>query len=183
MSPTHPTNPVLFRVFSLGLTTNVIAQNEIVAWADGVILKDDAPDSFVVELSLVGNRDKNDIITLLNGFIGPEMAPVAGRVVLGLVYRRFVDGKLSLKNAVSAIDMLIRTAGLSEEEQRLMLPLDDGYALATSSTFGTVETIETETMRFLEVYKEFRLDNMHEWQEIDATIADKIKRLKQSDGG
>lgn len=64
-----------------------------------------------------------------------------------------------------------------------MLPLDDGYALATSGTFGTVETIETQTLRFLEVYKEFRLDNMHEWQVIDATITDRIKRLKQSGGG
>ncbi|MBL7916227.1 MAG: hypothetical protein JNL49_14445 [Bacteroidia bacterium] len=143
MSPTHQTNQDLYRVFSLGLATNVITQNEIVAWADGVILKEEAPDSFVVELSLEGSKDRNDVITLLKCFIGPEMTPVAGRVVLGFIYRRFVDGKMSLKNAVSAIDRLIRTAGLSEEEQRFMLPLDDGYALVTSGTFGTVETIET----------------------------------------
>lgn len=178
MSPTHQTNPDLYRVFSLGLATNVFTQNEVVAWADGVILKEAAPDSFVVELSLVGTWDKNEVITLLNGFIGLEIVPISGRVVLGLVYRRFVDGKLSLKNAVSAIDRLIRTAGLSEEEQRLMLPIDDGYALATSGTFGTVDAIETETMRFLEVYKDFRLENMLEWQAIDASIADKIKQLK-----
>ena len=81
MSPTHPTYPVLYRVFSLGLATNVISQNEVVAWADGVILKEAAPDSFVVELSLVGSRDKNEVITLLNAFIGPEMAAISGRVV------------------------------------------------------------------------------------------------------
>lgn len=112
MSPTHPTNSDLYRIFSLGLATNVIAQNEIVTWAEGVILKEEAPDSFVVELSLVGSRDKNDVITLLNDFIGPEMTPIAGRVVLGLIYGRYVDGKLSLKNAINAIDRLIRTAGL-----------------------------------------------------------------------
>lgn len=89
-----------------------------------------------------------------------------------------MDGKLSLKIAVSAIDRLSWTAGLSEEEQRFMLPLDDGYALATSGTFGTVKAVETQTMRFLEVYKDFRLDNMQEWQAIDASIADKIKQLK-----
>ncbi|MBK9045929.1 MAG: hypothetical protein IPL74_04225 [Bacteroidetes bacterium] len=83
------------------------------------------------------------------------MAPISGRVVLGLIYRRFVDGKLSLKNAVSAIGRLSWTAGLSEEEQRFMLPLDDGYALATSGTFGTVEAIESQTLRFLKFIRIF----------------------------
>lgn len=182
MSPTHQTNRDLYRVFSLGLATNVITQNEIVAWDDGVILKDDAPDSFVVELSLVGSKDRNDVLTLLNGFIGPEMTPIAGRVVLGLIYRRYVDGKMSLKNAITAIDRLIRTAGLSIEEQRFMISLDDVFSLATFGTFSTVEAIETITLRFLEVYKEFRLDNMHEWQAINATVIGKIKRLKHYDG-
>ncbi|MBK9425730.1 MAG: hypothetical protein IPN54_16705 [Bacteroidetes bacterium] len=42
MSPTHQTNPDLYRVFSLGLATNVISQNEVVAWADGVILMEES---------------------------------------------------------------------------------------------------------------------------------------------
>ena len=167
-----------YRIFNLGLTSGVITQKEVVAWADGVLLKEDATDSFVVELSLMGSKDKNAVITLLNGFIGQEIAPIAGRVLLGLLYRRFVDGVLSLETTVRAIDRLILTAGLTKEEQRFMLPFDDGYSLAKSQTFGTEEAIELATLRFLEVYKDFSLENMHEWDEIDTRTLDNIRQLK-----
>lgn len=58
-----------------------------------------------------------------------------------------------------------------------MYGLDEEYDFAEEGIYGTVEAVEKETLRFLEIYKEFQIDNYKDWRKIDTTIESKIKVL------
>lgn len=59
-----------------------------------------------------------------------------------------------------------------------MYELDDRYSLAIDNIYGTEETVEKATLRFIELYKEFRIDNFDKWSEVNRTIDPKIANLK-----
>ena len=61
-----------------------------------------------------------------------------------------------------------------------MYGLDEDYDGAEEGLYGTVKAIEKQTLRFLEIYKDFQIDNFNEWKEIDKTISSKIKLLAEN---
>ena len=60
-----------------------------------------------------------------------------------------------------------------------MYGLDDEYDLAVDKVYGTIESVEKETARFIELYKDFKIDNFNEWTEIDKTI-DHLQKTKDA---
>ena len=168
----------LLGMFNIGLENGLLEKQEIVKWADTIILQDEQPDYFVIELSLCGHKSVNDIVTLLNEIIGASTPQISGRVILGLLYHRYVDRQLPLKKVVDLLYWLILYGQCSEEEKSFMYELDDRYSLAIDNIYGTVEAVEKATLRFIELYKEFRIDNFDKWSEVNRTIDQKITNLK-----
>jgi hypothetical protein len=168
----------LLGMFTIGLENGLLEKQAIVRWADIIILQDEQPDYFVIELSLCGHKSVNDIVTLLNEIIGASTPQISGRVILGLLYHRYVDRQLPLKKVVNLLYWLILHGQWSEDEKSFMYELDDWYSLAIDNIYGTEETVEKATLRFIELYKEFRIDNFDKWSEVNRTIDQKIAHLK-----
>jgi hypothetical protein len=178
LNTTNPKDFIeLLEVFSIALTNGLMDKNDVIKWADNIIINDNEPDFFIIELSLCGHKNLNDIISLLNEFIGPEKPQVSSRVILGFVHRQYLVGKITLRKVVGVVDSIVWKTDLTDEEKSFMYGLDDNYNCAEEGIYGSVEVVEKETIRFLEIYKEFQIDNYNEWRRIDSTIEGKIKVL------
>ena len=167
----------LLEVFHIGLVNGLMDKQEVVKWADDIIQKDEQPDYFVIELSLCGHKSVNEMVSLINEFIGEPKPAVSGRVILGLLYHRYINGQVTLKNVVGSMNWIIWQGQLTEEEKRFMYGLDDRYDLAVDLIYSTVDAIEKEALRFLEIYKGFSIDNFERWGEINNTIEERVKEL------
>ena len=167
----------MLEVFSIALTNGLLDKNEVIKWADNIITNDNEPDFFIIELSLSGHKNLNDTVSLLNEYIGKEKPQVSGRVILGFLHRQYLAGKITLRKVVGAVNWIVWQADLTDEEKSYMYGLDEEYDFAEEGIYGTVEAVEKETLRFLEIYKEFQIDNYKDWRKIDTTIESKIKVL------
>ena len=183
MTTIKTTNPKdfieLLEVFSIALTNGLVDINEVIKWADNIIINDKEPDFFIIELSLCGHKKTIDIVSLLNEYIGQEKPQISGRVILGFLYRQYLAGYITLKKVVGSINWIVWQADLTDEEKSLMYGLDEDYDCAEEGIYGTIEEVEKETLRFLEIYNEFQIDNYKDWKKIDATIESKIKVLSE----
>jgi hypothetical protein len=167
----------LLEVFHIALSNGLIDKKEIIKWADQIITQDIEPDYFIIELSLCGQKTTNDIISLLSEYIGEEKPKTSGRVILGFLYRKYLAKQTTLKSVVSTIYWITWKTELPDEEKSFMYGLDDAYDCATEGIYGTIQAVENETLRFLEIYKDFNIDNFEDWKILDKTIESKIKVL------
>lgn len=167
----------LIEAFHIGLSNGLLDKQEVVKWADKIIEQDDEPDINVIELSLCGHQSVNDIVSLLNEIVGYPRPPISGRVILGLLYNNYKNGKVTLEKVAGSMNWIIWQSELTDDEKSFMHGIDDMYDLAVSGTFGTVEDFEMDTLRFIEIYKDFRIDNFEEWKAIDSIIDEKVKHL------
>jgi hypothetical protein len=169
----------LLEVFSIALTNGLLDRDEVIKWADSIITKDSEPDFFIIELSLCGHKSLNDIISILNECIGQEKTQVSGRVILGFMYQQYIAGKITLRKVVGAMNWIVWEADLTDEEKSFLYGLEDNYECAEGGIYGTIEKVEKETLRFLEIYNGFQIDNFKALKLIDATIDEKIRALSE----
>jgi hypothetical protein len=117
----------LLEVFHIALSNGLLDKKEIIKWADEIIIKNSEPDYFIIELSLCGQKTTNDIISLLNEYIGEEKPQISGRVILGFLYRKYLDKQTTLKTVVGTIYWITWKTELPDEEKSFMYGLDDAY--------------------------------------------------------
>jgi hypothetical protein len=171
----------LFKIFSLGLTQGLIDKQEIIKWCDTIIIKDEEPDPFFIDISLSGTKSINDIISLIDEKFKDNPSKISARVVLGLYYKLYRQGKITLDKITHSIYWLHWESKLTESEKQFMYIIDDRYELAIAKTWDTVDNIEKEILTFLELYKDFTIENYENWKskesEIDSKIETEIKNL------
>jgi len=56
-----------------------------------------------------------------------------------------------------------------------MYIIDDRYELALSKAWDTVDNIEKEIIAFLELYKDFTIENYDNWESKESEIDNKIE--------
>jgi hypothetical protein len=171
----HQANPKalidLLEVFRLGLHTGILDRQLVVEWADQLIMQEEAPDYFLIELSLGGQNNLNDFTGLLDKYVGENKPAVSKRAILGILLHQYKAGQITLQKAVRAIDWLTMHVDYSEEERSFMAGVDDDYTLADEGFYGNVSEVEIFLLRFLSAYKEFSLDNRQDWQKLnDAAV-------------
>ena len=109
----------LLEVFRIALTRGLLEKSEVVKWADNIIANDNEPDYFIIELSLCGNQNLNDTISLISEFIGQDKPLLSERIILGLLYKQYLEKKITLKRAISFINWILREENLTERKQVL----------------------------------------------------------------
>ncbi len=167
----------LLEVFRIGLTNGLLEKEEVINWADQIIQQSAQPDYFVIELSLCGHKSINDIVSLINEFAGEPKPVVSGRVILGFAHRQYTKKLITLRKVTATIYWLVWQGELSETEKSFMYSLDEDLDCAESGIYGTVEAVEKEALRFIEIYKDFSIDNFNKWSEINTTIDKKVEEL------
>ena len=167
----------LLEVFHICLTNGLLRKEEVIKWADNIIQHEEQLDYIVIELSVCGHKSVNEIISIINEFVGEPKPIVPGRVVLGFLFTQFKAGHISLRKVTAAIYWLVWNGNLTEDEKSFMYGLDDKMDCAERGIYGTVEAVERETLRFIEIYSDFKIGNFDKWSEINKTIEEKVRRL------
>lgn len=83
-------------VYKLGLLIGYFRLEEFFKWVDEAIEKEDSPDIGLIELAYSNNRSINDIISLIDEISGNYNFKIPIRILLGLMYKDFLDNKVSL---------------------------------------------------------------------------------------
>jgi hypothetical protein len=178
MQQTNPKDFIeLLEVFRIGITIKAVDTQTVINWADAVIEHDAAPDYFVIELSMCGSRGRNELISLLNQYIGEHKPEVAGRVLLGVLYHRYTTAEIDLYRVVRAIDWLVMNREFTTEEYGFMCGVDDEYAMAVEGVYGSVEDVASYVLRFLTFYQAFHLENMAAWGGLNESIPMQVQEL------
>lgn len=167
----------LLEVFRLGLHTGIVERQVVVEWADQLVMQEETPDYFLIELSLGSRNNINDFIGLLNKYIGKNKPDVSKRVILGLLLHQYRIGQITLQKAVQAIEWLALHVEYSEEEHSFMAGVDDDYNLANEGICGTFSEIKIFLLRFLSVYQEFYLENRQDWQKLNNVAINQVQKL------
>lgn len=83
-------------VYKLGLLIGYFRLEEFLKWVDEAIEKEESPDIGLIELAYSNNRSINDIISLIDEISGNYNFKIPIRILLGLMYKDFLDNKVSL---------------------------------------------------------------------------------------
>ncbi len=165
---------LLLTVFSRGLRNGLVSKAEVVKWADDIILTEDDPDYFFIELSLASNI--NQLLNIIS--TTPMMdEPVVGRILLGLLYWKTEKTLIDARRIVSILDEINTNDNLSSEERGDIYQLSDEF----DNKFGMkiFEEWEADVSQFLSNYKSFTIDNFTEWQRLNDTLEAKFKAMCQ----
>ena len=169
----------LLEVFRLGLLTGILERQVVVKWADQLVMREESPAYFLIELSLSGQSNINDLTGLLDEYVGENKPEVSKRVVLGLLLHQYRVGQIALQKVVQAIDWLAMHIDYSAEEHSFMAGVDDDYNLASEGICGTFSEIEIFLLRFLSVYQAFNLENRQDWQKLNDAAISQVQVLYQ----
>lgn len=83
-------------VYKLGLLIGYFRLEEFLKWVYEAIEKEEYPDIGLIELAYSNNRSINDIISLIGEISGNYNFKIPIRILLGLMYKDFLDNKVSL---------------------------------------------------------------------------------------
>jgi hypothetical protein len=169
----------LLEVFRLGLHTGIVERQLVVNWADQLIMQEETPAYFLIELSLSGRNHPNDFIKLLDEHVGENKPQVSKRLIFSCLLRQYEVGRITLQKAVRAIDWLALHLDYSKEEQSFMTGLDDEYNLVDEGICGTFSEIECRLLRFLSAYQGFSLENRQTWQKLSDAALGRVQVLYQ----
>ncbi len=179
MKITNPTDVVeLLGMFRIALINNLIDKKEIIKWADSIVLNEDEPNAFFIELSLLGSKSVNDIISFFSEFLGEFHPKTSVHAALGVIYSKFKSGDLSLEKVIYCVDWVCWNTDISEGEKYFMYELEGHYCSVTKYKCGSIEALENNTVQILEVYRYFKIDNYKDWHNLSATIGSKIAMLE-----
>lgn len=175
--PELPHYNLLLQVFRQGLIKNLILKEEVVSWADEIIVNTDEPDYFFIELSL--SHHKNDLIEAINKNWVETENPVCTRVLIGLIYNKFI-----VDSDVSTDDMMIAINALTSLniDTLTYFEMNTIYAFEDYEMFYGLDSFQlhTDAFRFFSLYKSFSLNNYNEWETINIKVeaALKVERIR-----
>ncbi len=162
--------------------SGLLSKEELMAWTERAINKAVQPDIFFIDLFLLRNKTDKEILHYISEYIDFEEPIVTGRPLLGLLWKRFSENQILLKDAVHILYNLIwaHAAVVTEKEENFMSEIDYSYDLATEGYFlGTLEDVKDILITFLTVYKEYTLENLDRWKELDLTIDDQLNKVSK----
>jgi hypothetical protein len=171
---------IVLGVFALGVLNGVIEKQQIIDWADDIIRREEAPDFLIIELSLINTKSNSDIISLLNEYKEDSIPLISARVYLGMFYYQLLKGKLELPQAVNAIYHLVHTDFITSYEEGKIYTIEYENDSIGNGYFNiTIDDVKANTLEFLSLYKEFKLDNVSDWESINSNVELKIELLEK----
>lgn len=143
-----------------GLASGLLTKEEVVAWADKIITRDEQPDIFFISLALSGSKNTSDIIYYFSEYLNFVNPTVRGQPLLGLLYKKFSSGQLTLEQTVGKLFRLKFEAVFTETEESYIYSIDDKFDCAKNNIFGTLEAVYEDVERFLSSYEDYSLNDL-----------------------
>jgi hypothetical protein len=158
-----------------GLGSGLLSKEEVIAWADKIISKDEQPDIFFIELALLKSKSTNEVLYYFSDYLNFEKAVVPGRPLLGLLYKQYKNGAINLEQTVKILFHLMFETTFTNAEETYIYVIDDGFDCATQNIYGTIEDVQNETEKFLSFYKDYSIENFEQWSDLDKDVEQSIE--------
>lgn len=138
----------------LGLIVGLVHPNQVVAWADGIIMANRAVEAPVVlDLTLAADRPLAELVSFLGEVPGTVDAAAVGRRVAKQLREGLAVGTLDVIEVARAMYRLLREGYAPDREfENMAYSADDEVDLALEGTYGTLEDVRTELTQFLDRY-------------------------------
>ena len=135
----------------MGLISGYVSIAEVVAWADALISEDHGrvvPQLF--DLALLRSADFGRAVSLLGEVLGVADRCVVARVVARLVHWGLVNGRLTEREAATALfTALIEGYSPDAEFESMAYYFDDGVDLALQGVYGNLADLRAEMLDYL----------------------------------
>jgi hypothetical protein len=175
MQPTNPKDILqTLHLIRAGLSSGLLTKEEVVDWADKIIMKDEQPDIFFIDLALSSSKSINDVSHYFNDYLNFENPTIQGRPLLGLLYKQFSSKQLTLEQTVGKLFRLKFEAIFTEREEGYIYSIDNNFDCAKHNIYGTIESVYAEVEKFLNFYKDYSLDSFEQWQGLDLKVESKL---------
>ena len=143
-----------------GLASGLLTKTEVINWADKIIIKDDKPDPFFIELALLSSKSENDVIKYFSDYLNFKYSIIHGRPLLWLLYERYKTKAINLEQTVKILSKLRYETDFTDIERSSIYSIDDSYFLAESNIYGTLVKVELELDQFLSFSKNCSMDTL-----------------------
>jgi hypothetical protein len=154
----------LLTVFYNGLTNNIISSEQVIAWADNIIITESEVDVFFIEVSL--GHDLNGVLTAISA-IPVSNSCLSARALSGILYALLLNEIITVDKAFVVMDNSVFLDKLTVAESNSFSELE--YTYFMYDEFDYVAAREAMLV-FLSCYKNFTLQNYSEWAKINTDI-------------
>ena len=149
------TQKEIAQFFRLTLRLRLIDTAAVERWVDSVIAAEEVARFPFTELASASRIPSVTVDELLGQVSGPCELHVPGRIVLALLRRRLHDGTLAPETVIKLALEIGWSGPLTERERWEADRLDDSVWLATNDTYGNINDVRREIVKFLDRYAEF----------------------------
>jgi hypothetical protein len=161
----------LLEVFRTGLIHGIISRQEIIAWSDAIIIREEEPDYFFIELSLCSDNDR--VISVIVDVTGIQGSLISIRVLFGALYNKVISNAINPESAIRILEGLNNWNLLTSFESSGIYSFDE-YADMTLTDCSKDELTQ-DVLAFLSKYKELNFNNFQQWAEINSNIIGDIE--------
>lgn len=138
-----------------GLLAGYVGPDDVIAWADGLLVSGDVPEPELIEVSLAVGKPIDELARALSAVRGKVCRPRLARVILGQMaaaVRR--DPATGRGVARQLFQMWLDDLVPSPAARAQMGRLDDAFDLAESGAWGALEEVQAELVEFLSEWAE-----------------------------
>lgn len=182
MTGRQPSKPYveIAEAYRLLLMNGFPVREQLVQWAEKELSQSVNADIFLSEITTSSSLHLNDLISLLQRYVGNELPLVSSRVLIGYLADNFAKGYLPLEKVCDSLCRLDRQGCLTHEEKSIIAGLDDELQLAGNGIKGSVDELASYVNRLLLLYCEFRLQYPETWADVNTSTEYQIKELYQT---
>ena len=152
-----------------GLQFELLTKEEVIVWADKIILKDEEPDIFFIDVALSVSKSEYDLIYYINDYLNLEKKMVPGRPLFGLLYKKYITGQINLVQTIAKLFMIINEADITEKEMYCIYQFEIDYDSTWNNYYGP-EAVEIEVKKFLTFFKDYSLDNFENLEDLNFRV-------------
>jgi hypothetical protein len=174
IKPTKEINDFL-SVLRILLRTGIVDKRELVDWADKEISKSDAPADYLIEFSLIGAKNVNEICELMDRLSDNSKSRTSGRALVGLIADAIKKRIIDHKRGFEILYSVQSEFELTELEKNYINHADDGLELALNQVWGDNDEVQSKIKSFLKCYQGFTLNNVDEWSKISFDVEERLK--------
>ena len=143
----------------LGLENGFLTESEVIHWADAIIMKDEQPDIFFIELSLLASKNLGDIVRYFNEYLQSEVPTYKSKLLLGLIYNKYSSGNWTIENTIIKLFYLTNESLCTPNEIKNIYRLDNNYDGVGFNVYCTLADVKNDLENFLNVYNDLSFDN------------------------
>lgn len=142
-------------VYRIGLLCGFFSKDEVFDWINAYIEQGQPNYSDLIDVSLMQNKKIVDIISQLKEIQGNQRCDFPIKVILGLIYKSYIENKNSEDNVVSCLHYIDSYKSLPKSEERELSLMLDEYSLAEREIYGSTKEVFSMIDRFLSQYAIF----------------------------